>query len=181
MRVIFTKQENLAYSIVVIRGDRVKLQFQGVGKKCLIPHDLSHFIVESKLDMRQGFWGCIANGALLPSMSIIEGRQKPHAKSKSKQVIKEASQQLSLAERLVRIFGEISVVELNRVPDLANKHFSQISSEIKPKELSNSTILDVRSTLKAFQTNWQTMDVGESIELSWNQKFPSKSSNASYR
>lgn len=179
MQVTFTKQKNCAYSIVVIRGDRVKLQFQGVGKKFLIPHDLSHFIVESKLDMRQGFWGCVANGALLPSMNIIEGRQKPHAKSKSKQVIKEASQQLSLAECLVRIFGEISVVELNRVPDLANQHLSQISSEIEPKKLSNSTILDVCSTLKAFQTNWQAMSVEESIELNWNQKFPSKSLNVS--
>ncbi len=80
----------------------------------------------------------------------------------------------------MRIFGEISVVELNRVPVLANKHLSQISSEIKPKELSNSTILDVCSTLKAFQTNWQTLDVEESIELSWNQKYPSKSVNVNY-
>ncbi len=99
MQIVFTKQKNRAYSIVVIRSDyataypsdRVKLQFRGVGKKFLVPHDLSHFIVESKLDMCQGFWGCVANGALFPGMNIIEGRQKPHAKSKSKQVIKKAS------------------------------------------------------------------------------------------
>ena len=37
--------------------------------------------------------------------------------------------------------------------------------------------MDVCSTLKAFQTNWQAIDVGESIELGWNRKFPSKSLN----
>lgn len=71
MRVIFTKHENQNYSVVVIRSDRIKLQFRGVGKKFLVPHDLSHFIVESKLNMRLGFWGCVDNGALLPGMNIM--------------------------------------------------------------------------------------------------------------
>lgn len=180
MRVVFTKQENRAYSVVVTRNDLVKLQFRGVGKKFLIPHDLSHFIVESKLDMPQGFWGCVANGALFAGMNIIEGRQKAHAKSKSKQVIKQAYQQLRLAECLVRLFDKISAGELDRVVLKAQKHLSQISADIKPKELSNSAILDICSTLKAFKADWQAMDVEESIELCWNQKYPSKSVNVNY-
>lgn len=180
MQVIFTKQKNRAYLVTVIRLDRVKLQFQGVGKKFLTPHDLSHFIVESKLNMRQGFWGCVANGALFPGMNIIEGRQKAHAASKSKKVIKEADRQLRLAECLVRIFDEITANELEQVVLKAQKHLSQISADIKPKKLSNSTIMDVCSTLKSFQTNWQAMNVEASIELGWNQKLPSKSISIKY-
>lgn len=177
MEVVFTKQENCSYSILVTRSDHVKLQFQGVGKKFLIPHDLSHFIVESKLNMRQGFWGCVAKGALFSGMNIVEGRQKAHARSRSKQVIKESSQQLRLAECLVRVFDQISVDELDRVKASATKHLSQISSDIKPNELSDSTIMNIYSTFRAFQNNWQRIDEGENIEISWNEKFPYKSLN----
>ena len=176
MQVVFTKQKNCAYTIVVTRSDRVKLQFQGVGKKFLVPHDLSHFIVEGKLNMRQGFWGCVADGALFPGMSIIEGRQKPNAKSRSKQVIKDAHQQLRLAECLVGRFYEISVGELDRVPSKAQKHLAQISADIQP-QFSNSTILEVSQTLRNFQTLWQAINIEESIELHWNQKYPGKSLN----
>ena len=72
MQVVFTKNKNHSYSVVVNRADRLKLQFQGVGKKFLVPHDLSHLIVESKLNMRRGFWGCVADGGLFPGMNIIE-------------------------------------------------------------------------------------------------------------
>lgn len=174
MLVIFTKQEHRAYTVTVCRSDRVKLQFQGVGKKFLIPHDLSHLIIESMLGMRYGFWGCVANGALFPGMNIIEGRQKAHAKAKSKQVIKEAHQQLRLAECLVRVFYESSVAHSDLSSIKIQKHLSQISSDIKPK-LSNSSILAICSTLKAFESNWQAINVEESIELNWNQKFPSRS------
>ena len=175
MQVVFTKQKNCAYTIVVTRSDRVKLQFQGVGKKFLVPHDLSHFIVESKLNMRQGFWGCVANGALFPGMNVIEGRQKPNAKSRSKQVIKDAHQQLRLAECLVRVFDEVYTVKSDRILRSAKDRLKEMPAEIKPNELSDATILDVCSTLKDFQTNWQAINVGEKIELGWNQKFPSKS------
>ena len=56
---------------VVTRSDRVKLQFQGVGNKLFVPHDLSHFIIEIKLNMRREFWGCVDSGGLFPGMNII--------------------------------------------------------------------------------------------------------------
>lgn len=83
MLVVFTKQKSRAYTVTVERTDRVRLQFHGVGKKFLVPHDLEHLIVESELNMRQGFWGCVADGALFSGMTIIDGRQKTHAKLKS--------------------------------------------------------------------------------------------------
>lgn len=174
MLVVFTKQEHCKYLVTVTRSDRVKLQFQGVGKKFLLPHDLSHFIVESLLNMYRGFWGCVASGALFSGMNIIDGRQKAHAKSKSKQIIKESHQQLRLAECMVRVFDEISVANLDSNPPQAQQRFSQIPLDIKPK-LSNATIIDVCSAFKAFTNNWQAIDIAESIELNWNEKFPSKS------
>lgn len=185
MQIVFTKRENRHYSVVVSRcdlskaevlRDRIKLQFQGVGKKFLIPHDLSHFIVESKLNMRQGFWGCVADGALFPGMNILEGRQKPHAKSKSKQIIKAAHQQLRLAECLVRVFDEIYTVESDQILSTARDYLGEISANIQPARLLDTTILDVCSTLKAVQFHWQAMDIEQSIEFGWNKNSPSKSS-----
>ena len=174
MFIVFSKQKNRAYNykVTVERSDRVRLQFHGVGKKFLVPHDLAHLIVESKLNMTQGFWGCVADGALFSGITIIEGRQKSHAKLKSQQIIKQAHQQLRLAECLVGAFNKIFTAKVDLVQ--AQKRLAEISADIKP-ELSNSTILDVCSTFEAFKTNWQVVDVGESIELSWNQKSPNKS------
>ena len=78
------------------------------------------------------------------------------------------------------VFDEISTGELDRVVLKAQKHLSLISADIKPTELSNSTILEVCQTLRNFQTLWQAINIGESIELSWNQKYPSKSLDANY-
>ena len=172
MLVLFTKQKNRTYTVTVERTDRVRLQFHGVGKKFLIPHDLAHLIVESKLNMRQGFWGCVADGALFSGMTVIEGRQKAHARLISQRIIKEARQQLRLAECLVRVFDEISIAKSNLVE--AQKLLAQISPDIRPK-LADSTILDICFTLRAFQTNWQLIDLYESVELTWNQKLPTKS------
>lgn len=177
MQVTFTKQKNCNYSVIVNRDDYVKLQFIGVGKKFLIPHDLSHFIVESQLNMCQGFWGCVANGALFPGMNIVEGRQKPHAKSKSKQIIKAANRQLTLAECLVRVFDEVYTLKSDRILQSARNRLREISVKIEPNKLSDVTVLDICSTLKTFQSNWQTMDIAKSIEVNWNQKLPSKSLN----
>ena len=33
------------------------------------------------------------------------------------------------------------------------------------------------ASIRNFQTLWQAINVGQSIELGWNQKFPSKSLN----
>lgn len=172
MSIKFIKQKSRAYIVVVGRSDLVRLQFCGVGKKFLIPHDLTHLIVESRLSMRHGFWGCVDDGALFSGMSIVKGRQKAHAKSKSQQVIKKAHQQLRQAECLVRVFDEIVTAKLNLIE--ARRHCSQISAEIEP-ELSNSAILDICSTLETFQSRWQALDIEESIKLSWNRESPSKS------
>ncbi len=160
MQVVFIKQKQHAYLVVVTRSDRVRLQFQGVGKKFLVPHDLSHFIVKSKLNMRQGFWGCVDDGGLFPGTNIIEGRQKPNAKSKSKQIITAAHQQLRLAECLVRVFDEVYTIKLNRLLQSARNRLKEMSAEIELGHLSDSIIVDICSTLRAFQTNWQVMDIG---------------------
>lgn len=108
-------------------------------------------------------------------MNIIEGRQKAHAKSKSKQIIKEADRQLRLAECLVRVFEEITAAQLDRFPPIAQKHLSQISSDLKLQKLSDAKISNVCLNLRAYQIKWQAIDVEESMELQWNQKFPTKS------
>lgn len=176
MQVVFTKHANQNYSVVVTKGDRIKLQFQGVGKKFLIPHDISHFIVESKLDISQGFWGCVADGVLFPSINVMGGCQQPNAKSKNKQVVKAANRQLRLAECLVRIFDEIHTVKSEDVIlSLARNHLQEISADILPSNLLDTTIVDICSTFRASQVSWQAMDIKESIEIDWNQNLPSKS------
>ena len=37
-----------------------------------LPHDLAQFVIESALDLREGFWGLLANGA---SFKSVPGRR----------------------------------------------------------------------------------------------------------
>ena len=40
-----------------------------------VPHDLATFVVEEALDLRHGFWGCVADGATFRSTGRTRTRQ----------------------------------------------------------------------------------------------------------
>src|SRR4051794_21602515 len=101
MDVTFTRSGERKYTTIVKRNDGVMLQVQSHDRPTALPHDIMHFIVERRLQLRQGFWGCVAAGAMFPGMQVISGRLRPHAEARSQSLIKAAQESLSEAEVLV--------------------------------------------------------------------------------
>lgn len=59
-----------------------------------VPHDLSTFVIEAALDIRYGFWGCVAEGATFRTL----GRKRT---PQGRAVISKHLEELDRAEHLV--------------------------------------------------------------------------------
>jgi hypothetical protein len=66
------------------RRDGVRLSVPVFGKLDPLPHDLAHYVVERELGLPDGFWGSVAAGAIFAGMVVLEGRQPPHARERSR-------------------------------------------------------------------------------------------------
>ena len=169
MKVTFTKEQDKKYFSTVLRNDGVLVFVPGVGKKYDLPHDFSHFIIEKSLGLEWGFWGCIAKGALFKGMKVLEGRQKPHAKARSKNILKEAGQYLTEAEGLVSIVHNIRTKKVQY-------DWIQIREELKfswrPKKsfrpaLSQKEIEVTCNLVDSAVLQWEGMSAGDHISVIW--------------
>src|SRR5581483_9662717 len=109
MYITFTRTGKCSYSTTAKRADGVTVSVPGYDRTAPLPHDLAHYVVEHGLGLEQGFWGCVAAGALFPGMKVTDGRQPPHAAERSKRVLREAGQRGTEAEVLVGALCEIAL------------------------------------------------------------------------
>src|SRR5947209_2919285 len=101
MNITFTCGEGRTYTTIATRDDGVVLQVASYDRTFALPHDRGHYVVEHGLGLKRGFWGCIAAGALFPGITILSGRQSPHAAARSQAIIREAGQHGTEAEVLL--------------------------------------------------------------------------------
>ena len=94
------------YETLITRDDGVSYGLRGVGHMFAIPHDVAHFVVEKALGLDEGFWGTIAQGAVLPTMHYRGGRRAPKAAERSHSLLKANVRRLAEAEVLVRLFND---------------------------------------------------------------------------
>src|ERR1700741_2986072 len=110
------------YETDITRDDGVSFRVKGVAHAFAIPHDLAHYAIERALRLEHGFWGCIAAGAVFPTMTYLAGRRKPKAAERSKTVLKANGRALVEAEVIVRIFNDtIEQGHGERTPVLADR------------------------------------------------------------
>jgi|SRR5271166_5005997 len=65
MQITFRKTSDRTLETTVLRDDGVTVQLRGSCRKSELPHDLSHYMVETELGLERGFWGCIGKGGAL--------------------------------------------------------------------------------------------------------------------
>ena len=82
----------------VERDDGVVFEMRGAGGGADLPHDLVHALVESRLQVPDGIWGCVADGVVWHSMRHVSGRQPPHAAERSARLKKERGAAIQRAE-----------------------------------------------------------------------------------
>jgi hypothetical protein len=99
---------------LVERDDGVVFRMRGAGGGAALPHDLVHALVEQQRGVRDGIWGCVADGVVWGSMRHVSGRQPPHAAERSERLKKEWAASIRAAEALADLVGRLA----NRQPVL---------------------------------------------------------------
>jgi hypothetical protein len=155
MEIRFTRTGDRTSHTLAQRDDGVSVHVPRFDRKFPLPHDLAHYVVERECGLTHGFWGCVAEGALFPGMSVVAGRQRPHAAEHSRTLQRTWHEALGEAELVVA-----ALLELHRgkrwspLADLAAK----IDPALRHRVLAR---------LEAEQRRWQALEVGEHLAFAW--------------
>jgi len=150
--------------IQVFRDDGVTLEVRAPDRKFILPHDIVHFVVEKTLGLQRGFWGSVAHGAKLASMTVIEGRQRPHADARSQALIKSNQPYLAEAEVYVGVFQQTLETNTRVYNKVIEKELNERGREIKSADIEY-----VWSALMAARKKWESLTVGDSLILEWSK------------
>jgi hypothetical protein len=169
VQITVTRTDDRQYVTVIRRDDGVMLRVPGYGFMRALPHDLAHLVVETSLRLKHGFWGTAAAGAKFPGMEFLEGRQRPHADTRSAALLKANALALSEAERWVAAFETIVGRGLESRPQLCAKILAEATAAFrKPaRQGSHQDVVAVCSAWRTMQSRWETLGPGESLETEW--------------
>jgi|tagenome__1003787_1003787.scaffolds.fasta_scaffold20684298_1 hypothetical protein len=93
---------------LVERDDGVVFAMRGAGGGADLPHDLVHALVEAELGVRDGIWGCVADGVVWDSMRHVSGRRPPHAAERSERLKRERAEAIRRAEGLADLVARLA-------------------------------------------------------------------------
>ncbi|WP_409330711.1 hypothetical protein [Trujillonella humicola] len=109
MRLTFTRMaDRRAVESLVERDDGVVFAIRGAGGGEGLPHDLVHALVESALDVRDGIWGTVADGAVWTTMRHVSGRRPPHVTARSERLKRERAAAIARAEALADLVHRLA-------------------------------------------------------------------------
>ncbi len=157
VRLIFRRMaDRRAVESLVERDDGVVFSIRGAGGGDALPHDLVHALVEAELGVRDGIWGCVADGAVWGTVRHVSGRRPPHATERSDRLKRERAAAIGQAEALADL--------VHRLAD---------GAEVLPGEVAGSGIPAVRlaaaaEALRAAGRRWAALRPGEV----WMQEWP---------
>ncbi len=171
MRIDFMKNEEGTCEINALRSDGVLLRVPTFDKKFPLSHDFAHYVVESELACKFGFWGCVAKGAMFPGMTVLSGRQPIRAQERSKSVLKQAGQSGTEAEVMVGVMMKILHEGLDSDPALA---LARLSSEWRParatiKFPTGAEIQRICALLRKQESSWQALKPGGCLSVHWRE------------
>lgn len=162
MDIIFTRSSDRWDQTVVRRGDGVSLSVPVFGPLAPIPHDLAHYVVEVELGLDDGFWGSVAAGAIFDGMRIIGGRQRPHAKERSRAVLAANQRGVLRAEVLV----DVAVRAMKGEP-LGDLALSAMLPLVRTQAEATALAQRLRPTLDVECACWQAVPMGGQYLVVW--------------
>jgi hypothetical protein len=155
---------------VVTRADRVTVRVVGFGPSEPLPHDLAHYVVEKELGLRRGFWGSVADGAIFPGMTVLVGRQRPHARERSQALCKTNSRSLTDVEVIVGLLVELMRNKIPATSPYAAKMVARCLTPAMGSELRAITAANLQRIgdgLTAMARSWSEVKVGDALVLRW--------------
>jgi hypothetical protein len=154
---------------VVTRNDKVTVRVAGYGPSEPLPHDLAHYVVEKELGLRRGFWGSVADGAIFPGMTVLAGRQRPHARERSEGLCKANSRTLTDVEVIVGVLVELMRNNVPATSPYAAKTVARCvagkGSELRA--ITTANLQRIGESLTAMARRWSEVKVGDGLVLRW--------------
>jgi hypothetical protein len=164
MKITLHRTDAKRYWTDIERDDGARFEIRGIGFMGAVPHDLAHFVIETELGLANGFWGTVAAGGVVGSMTGTGGRRPFHADAKSA-LLKTNQADLSDAELMVGAFTDALDKGLPTL--LMVLHRYQKGSAIKAVVIGDDDAVRVLERLRQAQRKWQEMAVGGQMTLTW--------------
>jgi hypothetical protein len=140
---------------IIERDDGVVFAMRGAGGGDELPHDLVHAIVETELQIPDGIWGCVADGAVWGSMRHVSGRRPPHVRDRSDRLKREREAAIGRAEAVADLVHRLARGE-----------------EVLPSQRSAAGVPEDRLTaaaaaLRAAERRWAALTPGDTWTFEW--------------
>ncbi len=161
-------------NIIAVRDDGVSVRVRTPDRKFSPPHDLIHFVVEKGMRLQRGFWGSVADGAKFASVEVIDGRQKPRANERSAQIIKANEAHLSESEMIVGAFQKVLHKDMRPHQEVLWRLL-----QTSGRKVETDLLRPTWDGLVSFRDQWESLPVGQAIQLEWRSTSASKSKNRS--
>jgi hypothetical protein len=180
MEITFTRSGERYCKTVAVRDDGVTVQVPCFDRPAWMPHDIVHYVVERGLGLEHGFWGRVAAGAIFPGMTVLEGRQPPHAAIKSHAAIQGFGQYGTEAEVLVGMLLEIARQKLDTNLQVAHAQVRKAwqAGQSAREPLRAEEVRQICCELRVMQQEWQALADGESLTVSWSRSVSRRQGNS---
>jgi hypothetical protein len=164
MEIIFTHSRDRWDQTIATRQDGVRVRVPVYGPLDPIPHDLAHYVIECELGLRDGFWVRVAAGALFGGMSVLDGRQRPHARDRSRAVIAATPYGIGFAEVMVgTVLRAINGEALGPDPP-------PLASPLVPSRTRAdraALVARLRPAVEAMCARWRAVPLGDTLRVVW--------------
>jgi len=151
---------------LVERDDGVVFAMRGPGGGADLPHDLVHAVVEAELAIRDGIWGCVADGVVWRSMRHVSGRRPPHAAERSARLKRERAEAIMRAEGVANQAAHLALGAPAFPGDTGNGR------------LQAEWLAAAAQALRAAARRWAQLAPGETLVVDWPTAGPGVSRGA---
>jgi len=162
--------EGRRYATTVQRADGVGVVCAPYGFVLDLPRDIAQFAIESALVVRNGFWGAVAAGAVLPGMSLASGQNlSAEATRRSEWVLTNTRESVAEAKWLAVAFGEIleKKLETQWPVVLPALQFLTVHRGARIAPLTKIDVARVVTAWRDVEQRWAAVAPGGTLELQW--------------
>ncbi len=185
MILVFRRTGQRRYSIEAQRPGFPDLVMDPApGYDSLIPHDMMHLVVESRLGLTRGVFGQLAAGGdagtfhlpLQPDKSSREtARARSRIKARGAKLLREGRDESARSERATYIcwyewLSRSPSSELRKRASAMAKNAEQVRNDAGAPELrtlNQKKLDDICGHLDHLSSHWSRLDVGQSMAVRW--------------
>lgn len=153
-----------------MRADGLTVAISGQGFMHRLPRHLAHFAVEDALELRHGFWGSIAAGALLPGVRVADGQVAPPGVIQKSAAVSEGTSALVMEARaLVAAFDELIDRRLDVRWPQVDPALQTLTMHrgVRLVPLTKTDVARVATAWRHLEARWDQVAVGSALELEW--------------